>query len=271
MPTPLVDRNERRWRSRPLSSALLRLAGFLGPVAASVAAAVAAAQALPAPTSPVTTGLWWAAVFGVATTALVAAERVGRRLMPLVMLLELTMLFPARAPSRLSLARRAGSTRQLRERLDRARERGLEDEAARAAETILTLVAALQTHDRRTRGHAERVRVYTDLLARELKLPEADRDRLRWGALLHDIGKLAIPTEVLNKPAAPSDQEWASLRRHPVVGTRLCAPLLPWLGEWAAAIAQHHERYDGSGYPQGLKGRQIGLAARVVGWPTPSR
>jgi HD-GYP domain-containing protein (c-di-GMP phosphodiesterase class II) len=89
-----------------------------------------------------------------------------------------------------------------------ARERGIDGDPTRAAETVLALVAALGAHDRKTRGHSERVRAYTDLLAGALKLPADDRDRLRWSALLHDIGKLEVSAEILNKPGKPEPQEW---------------------------------------------------------------
>ena len=74
----------------------------------------------------------------------------------------------------------------------------------RAAKQILSLVAALSARDRKTRGHSERVRAFTDLVATQLRMPEDDRDRLRWAALLHDIGKLRVPAKVLNKPGRPS-------------------------------------------------------------------
>jgi hypothetical protein len=125
-------------------------------------------------------------------------------------------------------------------------------------------VLALNVHDRASRGHSERVRVFTDLLTAELKLPEADRARLRWAALLHDVGKLEVPASLLNKPSAPDEEEWVTLRRHPEDGARMIAPLLLWLGEWGAAVVQHHERYDGTGYPRRLKGHDISLAARIV-------
>ncbi len=85
-----------------------------------------------------------------------------------------------------------------------------------------------------------------------------------WASLLHDIGKLTIASGLLNKPAKPTEEEWAELRRHPLAGAELASPLLDWLGEWGDVIVQHHEMYDGSGYPYGLQGEQISYGARIV-------
>ena len=100
-----------------------------------------------------------------------------------------------------------------------------------------------------TRGHTERVRALTDFVADELGLAEDDRDRLRWSALLHDIGKLTVHPDILNKEGALSDDEWQLIRRHPLEGAKLTAPLAGWLGEWSATVVEHHERYDVGGYP----------------------
>lgn len=132
------------------------------------------------------------------------------------------------------------------------------------AQQVLELTVALSVHDRATRGHSERVQVITDMITRELHLPEEDRARLRWAALLHDIGKLKVPTRVLNKPSQPDAREWTILRRHPAEGARIVAPLLSWLTDWGEAVAQHHEQLDGSGYPLGLRGSQISRGARIV-------
>jgi putative nucleotidyltransferase with HDIG domain len=243
-----------RWRGRPVHSLLLQVFVFAIPVVASVTAATMISAVGPRPSGVVEFVAWWVVLTAIALVVLLAVDRLARRLLPLATLLKLSMVFPDRAPSRFRVARNAASVRKLQEQLAEARERGLTAEPVWAAETVLTLITALGHHDRRSRGHSERVHVYAELLADELDLPEYDRDRLRWAALLHDVGKLVIPSELLNKPGAPDDEEWDALRAHPKAGAELCAPLLAWLGEWGLAIEQHHEWYDGTGYPQGLAG-----------------
>jgi len=262
-PRGVGDPGARRWRARPFLAVVVRGAVLVVPIAAGTATGLLLARALPRPEGFET--LAWATGSLVASTAVVmGVDRLARRLLPLAVLLKLALVFPDRAPSRYRLARVAGNTRVLAERVRRAREHGLEDDPAKAAETILALVAALSAHDRKTRGHSERVRVFTDLLADELSIAEADRDRLRWAALLHDVGKLEVPGETLNKPGKPDEEEWERIRCHPLEGERIARPLLPWLGDWGACIGQHHERYDGGGYPRGLRGKEIALAARIV-------
>ena len=179
---------------------------------------------------------------------------------PLAALLKLSMLFPDRAPNRFRLARGAVSTELLNERVAQARTR----DAAAVAESVLELITALTAHDRRTRGHCERVRVFTELLADELRLPREARDKLRWAALLHDVGKLQVAPEILNKPAKLNDTEWKLVAQHPAHGEELLGPLIDWLGEWGTAVRQHHEKYDGTGYPDQLAGADIGRAARMI-------
>ncbi len=213
-------------------------------------------------------GPWWFGwALGVLAFALLVAvgvERAARRLLPLVTLLKLSMLFPDQAPTRFTVARTAGSVRRLEARLAETQDDSTAREEARTAETILSLSVALQSHDRRTRGHAERVRVFTDLLGEELQLSEADRYRLRWAALMHDIGKLTIAPKILNKPGALDEHEWRLMKGHPVEGARIAEPILGWLGPWANAIVEHHERFDGKGYPNGLTGGSISLGGRIV-------
>ena len=251
---------EGSWAAKPVLARLLRIAIFVVPLACALVSTSVARQILPGPgttTALVTQSILLLALgVGVA----VGTERIARRFLPLATLLKLSMLFPARAPSRFKVARQAGSVRELGSAGDAA----ATDDTGDAAATILALVAQLSEHDRRTRGHSERVRVYTDMIAEELKLTEADRYRLRWAALLHDIGKLAVPPEVLNKRERLSDEEWAAMQQHPIEGLRLAAPLVEWLGPWADTIAHHHERFDGTGYPVGLTGEEICQGARIV-------
>ena len=260
-PSSLVLAGE--WRRRPLLSWGLRALIFAVPVGFSFGVALLLSRTLPRAHSPWAAALWIGTAAIGSLLTLVVFERAARRLLPLAALLNVSLLFPDKAPARFAVARRTGTPRELRERLEAARASGQVDHAQDLA-TVIELVLALNVHDRASRGHSERVRVFTDLLTAELKLPEADRARLRWAALLHDVGKLEVPASLLNKPSAPDEEEWVVLRRHPEDGARMVAPLLPWLGEWGAAVVQHHERYDGTGYPRRLKGHEISLAARIV-------
>ena len=241
----------------------LRSGSLLVPAAAGAASAYAFVGVLPMPRG-IALIPWAFALVVISTVATAAAERIGKRFLPLAVLFRLSLVFPDRAPSRFAMARGAGNIRQLERRIAEARERGVDREPVRAAKQILSLVAALSAHDRKTRGHSERVRAFTDLVANELKLSEQDRDRLRWAALLHDIGKIHVPARILNKPGRPDPREWEQLQAHPMIGARMAEPLMTWLGPWGHAIEQHHERFGGGGYPHALEGEQISLAARIV-------
>jgi HD-GYP domain-containing protein (c-di-GMP phosphodiesterase class II) len=204
------------WRARVGLSVLVSVVVFLVPVLVAIAAATVLARVVPTPGSGPGVIAWWILMLAVPGGVYALTNRLGRRALPLAALLKMTLVFPDKAPSRMAVARRAGSTRGLERQLAAARDSGVQDEPAVAAEQILALAASLNKHDRMTRGHSERVRVVTDLIADELKLPQADRDRLRWSALLHDIGKLTVDGSILNKPGKPDEVEWRILQGHPL-------------------------------------------------------
>lgn len=207
----------------------------------------------------------WFVIVGVASfVAASITSRLTTRLLPLAALLRMSLVFPDQAPSRLKVAIRASSPKRLKAEVESARRHGLSDDATQAAEQVLLLTAALGEHDRRTRGHSERVRLFARLLGEEMGMEGADLDRLQWGALLHDMGKLTIPPEILNKPGKLDDTEWAIMSSHAAAGRDLVAPLHPFLGEYVSAADGHHEKWDGSGYPLGLSGHDIPLPARIV-------
>ena len=264
-PTPPTQAEpaERRWRRRPVLRGAIRLAAILAPAIAAVGVAILFSRTVPLPAGLAGTAMWF--VFFVAATMATWAltTELLQRTLPLATLLDLTLAFPDSVPSRLAILRRKGDRVQIEKDLRRLRERA-DPQSGERAQLILELAVALSIHDSRTRGHSERVRMFTDLVARELHLHERDVDRLRWAALLHDIGKLAVAPQILNKPELPDDEELESLRSHPIEGYRLIAPLHRWLGEWAATVRDHHERFDGTGYPNGLRGSAISLGGRIV-------
>lgn len=207
---------------------------------------------------------WIALAGAVGFAVAVVMGRFTVRALPLAALLRLSLVFPDQAPSRLKLAIRASSPKRLKAEVESARHHGLSSDATEAAGQVLLLTSALGEHDKRTRGHSERVRLFARLLGEEMGLRGIDLERLQWGALLHDIGKLTIPTEILNKPGKLDDTEWAIMAGHAEASRDLVEPLQPFLGSFVSAADGHHEKWDGSGYPLGLHGSAIPLPARIV-------
>jgi HD-GYP domain-containing protein (c-di-GMP phosphodiesterase class II) len=136
--------------------------------------------------------------------------------------------------------------------------------SAEATQRANEILEELRRHSPPTRSHSERVRGLADLIGETLGLPDPDREKLQLAALLHDVGKLAVPRRILTKPDDPTDAEWEMLRRHPNAARSILLPLLPWLGDWVGAAVEHHERFDGRGYPCGVAGTEITLAGRIV-------
>jgi putative nucleotidyltransferase with HDIG domain len=122
---------------------------------------------------------------------------------------------------------------------------------------------SIESKDHYTQGHCQRVAFFACVLADSTGMDSRSLFWFRLGALLHDIGKIIVPTEVLNKAGDLSDEEWAIMKRHPEAGLELVADI-DFPGDVRAIIRNHHERWDGSGYPDGLSGEQIPFAARIL-------
>ncbi len=130
-------------------------------------------------------------------------------------------------------------------------------------QSLLGLANALEAKDRYTRGHSDRVSQWSRRLATVIGLHPHEVDMVRQAGLLHDIGKIGVPEVVLRKQGPLEPAEWDEMRRHPVVGAQIVAPF-DFFVEGAQVIRHHHERWDGSGYPDGLVGTAIPLGARIV-------
>jgi len=128
--------------------------------------------------------------------------------------------------------------------------------------TLKALTAALETRDAETHGHSERVVTFSLRLGRELELDKAQMTALEFGSLLHDIGKIGVPDAILRKPAKLDEAEWVKMREHPLHGQAILREI-EFLEEASRVVAQHHERWDGTGYPLQLRGEEIDLNARI--------
>jgi putative nucleotidyltransferase with HDIG domain len=123
---------------------------------------------------------------------------------------------------------------------------------------------AMVAYHRGTAQHSERVGALARSIGVEIGVEGVDLEVLHWAGLLHDIGKLAVPEEILTKPGRLTPEEWIQVQRHPAVGSELLRTISSGLEPVAAAVRAHHERWDGSGYPDGLAGEDIPLAGRIV-------
>jgi putative nucleotidyltransferase with HDIG domain len=130
-------------------------------------------------------------------------------------------------------------------------------------QSLLGLANALEAKDVYTRGHSERVGAMSRRLALALGLSPSEAEIVARAGLLHDIGKIGIPEAVLRKTGALNSDEWILMRRHPVIGAQIVAPF-EFFTAGAVMIRHHHERVDGSGYPDGLAGGAIPVGARIV-------
>jgi response regulator RpfG family c-di-GMP phosphodiesterase len=128
--------------------------------------------------------------------------------------------------------------------------------------TLKALTAALETRDSETHGHSERVVTYSLRLGREYGLSREAMKALEFGSLLHDVGKIGVPDSILRKPAKLTEEEWERMREHPLHGQQILSGI-EFLQGAARVVAQHHEKWDGSGYPLGLREEEIDVCARI--------
>ncbi|WP_350274092.1 HD-GYP domain-containing protein [Kribbella sp. HUAS MG21] len=141
-----------------------------------------------------------------------------------------------------------------------------QDEAEREAQaaTLRAFIQVIETKDLYTRGHSERVSAGVGMLGQHLRLPEDRQQALEHAGLLHDVGKVGVPTSIIRKPGRLDDSEMDAIRLHPARGVELIGNI-PFLEEVKSAVLHHHEKYDGTGYPAGLSGENIPYFARIIG------
>ena len=137
------------------------------------------------------------------------------------------------------------------------------DRGVKAPDVVAALVAALAAKDPVTSAHTERCSWYTARLAKEIGLKDDETSIVRLASLLHDIGKLGVPDEVLFKPGPLNEEEWAQMKQHPTSALHVLSQIHS-IADATPAILHHHEHFNGSGYPDGLAGKEIPIASRIL-------
>jgi putative two-component system response regulator len=137
------------------------------------------------------------------------------------------------------------------------------DELENAETVLFSLATSIEAKDPCTEGHCERLSEYSVTLGRQIGLPDELQVALRRGGIVHDVGKVAVPEHILLKPGPLTEGEWKVMKQHPVVGEKICRPLKTFR-HVLPIIRHHHEKLDGSGYPDGLRGDEIPITARVL-------
>ena len=131
-------------------------------------------------------------------------------------------------------------------------------------EVVTSLASAIDAKDQYTKDHSSSVSRYSVALAKAINLPDKEVERIKLGALLHDIGKIGIPEYVLTKPDKLTPEEFKIIQQHPSIGVEKILEPNPLLHDLIPIVKYHHEQWNGKGYPCGLKGEDIPLAARIV-------
>ena len=153
--------------------------------------------------------------------------------------------------------------------ITRQREKALKDQLASQLQiqatysaTLMALTQALETRDFETHGHSDRVTTLSLRIAAKMELSPKEVRNIHWGAMLHDVGKIGIPDYILHKEGPLTEDEWVMMKNHSTIGHAMLKDI-PFLQPALEIVLHHHERYDGNGYPQGLKGGDIPLTARI--------
>ncbi|PZR17271.1 MAG: two-component system response regulator [Archangium gephyra] len=170
----------------------------------------------------------------------------------------------ALAKRRLEMARKRYQKKLERKVRDRTTElrSALKDVSTTYQNTLLALVTALDAREHETSDHSQRVVEYTVAIAQRMGIKGPELDEIGRGALLHDIGKIGVPDAVLLKPGKLTPEEWVEMRKHPDIGFSMIAPI-PFLAIPSQIVLSHQERWDGRGYPRGLKGNEVHIGARI--------
>ena len=163
--------------------------------------------------------------------------------------------FITKPPNKMELLARTKSLIKLKK---------LNDNLASIEYVLFSLAKTVEAKDKYTQGHVERVSKLAIALGRKMGISEREMEALRYGGILHDIGKIGIPGDILNKPGPLSNEEWEVMKNHPLAGYNICLPLKKNLGSALEVVRHHHEKLDGSGYPDGIKNDEISTAARIM-------
>jgi len=129
---------------------------------------------------------------------------------------------------------------------------------------LMSIANAVEAKDKYTQGHVERVASLAVSIGKKLRLPQKDIEALWFAGVLHDVGKIGIPDSILNKNGKLNEDEWEIMKQHPDIGYKICLPLENTLGSALQGIRYHHEKLDGTGYPEGLKGDIIPEVAKII-------
>ncbi|MCR5683981.1 MAG: HD-GYP domain-containing protein [Lachnospiraceae bacterium] len=131
-------------------------------------------------------------------------------------------------------------------------------------QSMYTLAKTIDAKDKYTKGHSMRVADYSEMIAKRLGLGETETDEIKKMAMLHDIGKIGVPDDIINKKTKLTEEEYNIIKGHPSIGYEILSEM-PEIRDIGIGARWHHERYDGKGYPDGLKGDEIPLSARIIG------